>query len=502
MNMFYKTNNMKTKILMIALTLIVCSGCKKSFLELEPKTRVTANLSYISEDDYRQAVTGIYASLRGLYNDAYVMGEMRSDNANYVFNSTISGGQFISKYEIASFIDVPNNFNTKNKFVFCYQGISRANAVLRRIDASTINATLKSNLKGQAEFLRAFYYFELVQYYGDVPLYLTDLSEVNNVAETKLPRSPKADVYKQILADATDAANLLPNTPVVKGQVAKGAAKMLLGYVYMTLKQYADAERVLKEVTTLGYSLLPDYASIFLPTNKNNAESIFEIQYLQGNFGLQNGIVYQLLPATSQTVNLTGIVGNNQTTGGWNVPSADLIAAYEANDKRKAVSIATSYIDGSGNTVQQLYVKKYLNLPHFQYNNTNDDWPVYRYADALLLLAESLNEQGKNAEAITYLDQVRTRAGITTYALSGQTDLRAAIAKERRVELAFENHRWLDLVRTGQAITVMNAYGAKLKPTRPDISPLAFNVTANRLIFPIPQDELNLNNLLTQNPGY
>lgn len=493
---------MNAKILMAVLLLVVSSSCKKSFLELEPKTRVTANASFITEDDFRQAVTGAYAPLRSLYNDAYVMGEMRSDNTNYVFNVTISGGQFISKYETASFIDVPNNFNTKNKFVFCYQGIARANAVLKRIDAANINATLKGNLKGQAEFLRAFYYFELVQYYGDVPLYLTDLSEVNTVAETKLPRSPKADVYKQIIADATDAANLMPNTPTVKGQVAKGAAKMLLGYVYMTLKQYADAERVLKEVTTLGYSLLPDYASIFLPANKNNAESIFEVQYLEGIQNLQNTIVYQLLPAVAETKNLTGIVGNNQTTGGWDIPSADLIAAYEPNDKRKDASIATSYVDGDGKTVQQVYVKKYLHLPHFLFNNTNDNWPVYRYADALLLLAESLNEQGKAGEATPYLDQVRTRAGVSTYATSGQTDLRAAIAKERRVELAFENHRWLDLVRTGQAISVMTAYGAKLKPTRPDISPLAFNVTTNRLIFPIPQDELNLNNLLTQNPGY
>lgn len=113
-----------------------------------------------------------------------------------------------------------------------------------------------------------------------------------------------------------------------------------------------------------------------------------------------------------------------------------------------------------------------------------------------------MNEQGKAAEAVPYLDQVRLRAGIGTYAASGQTDIGTAIAKERRVELAFENHRWLDLVRTGQALTVMNAYGAKLKSTRPDISPLAFNVTANKLIFPIPQDELNLNNLLKQNPGY
>ncbi len=489
---------MTIKILTAAGVLLLTTSCNKSFLELVPQTSVSEASFFVNADDYTKAVTGAYRPLQALYGDAYVMGEMRSDNTYYIYNTSNRGGQIVEKENIGTFTDVATNSYVYNKYVNDYDGIAKTNAVLQRIDGATIDASLKSNLKGQAEFLRAFYYFDLVQYFGGVPLHL---KEVSTVAEAALPRSSAADVYKQIIADATDAANLLPATQTPKGQATKGSAKMLLGYVYMTLKQYPDAEKVLKDVTTLGYSLLPDYASVFDPTNKNNAESIFEVQYLQGTQGLQSNFAYQFAPGVTDTKNITGQTGNSQNIGGWNTPTDDLIAAYEPGDKRKAASIANGYTDPSGTFVAQPFIIKYLH-PHAQFNNTNDDWPVYRYADALLLLAECLNEEAKSAEAILYLNQVRARAGLAATTSTTQTALRDAIAKERRVELAFENHRWLDLVRTGQAIPVLTAFGAKQKQTRSYLSASTYNVTQNRLIFPIPQNELLINGLLTQNPGY
>lgn len=489
---------MKIKILIALLFAASFTACKKSFIELSPKTRVTEADFFKTADDYTQAVVGAYTPLQSIYGDGYVMGEMRSDNATYFASPGLQGGQFSDKYNISGFLDVPVNGNNSNKYVSCYRGIAKTNAVLVRIDNAGIDAAVKANLKGQAQFLRAFYYFELVQYYGGVPLHLT---EVTSVAETALPRSTAADIYKQIIADASSAASLLPAKQTTVGMVTQGSAKTLLGYVYMTLKQYADAEKVLTDVTALGYSLLPNYANVF--ATKNNAESIFEVQYLAGPQGLQSNFAFQFAPNISNVINVLGVVGNNQTTGGWNKPTPDLIAAYETGDTRKAASIAFSYVDGNGNTVNDTYVKKYTHGPYSIFNNTGDDWIIYRYADVLLLLAECLNEEGKSGQAIPYLNQVRARAGLGITTAVAQADLRAAIAKERRVELVFENHRWLDLVRTGQAISVMTAFGTKIKQQQPYLPAAAYtNITQTRFIFPIPQTEIDINPKLTQNPGY
>ncbi len=491
---------MKMKILAACLLGLLLASCKKSFIELTPQTRVTETNFFQTASDYQQAAVGAYTPLQGLYSDAYVMGEMRSDNATYFASPGLSGGQFTDKYNISGFIDVPVNMFTSNKYVQCYNGIAKANAILVRIDNASIDATVKANVKGQAQFLRAFYYLELVQYYGGVPLHLT---EVTSVEQASLPRSSSADVYKQIIADATSAASLLPAKQTTLGMVTQGSAKTLLGYAYMNLKQYSDAEKVLTDVTSLGYSLLPNYADIFSPTNKNNAESIFEVQYVAGPQGLANNFAFQFAPNISDVTNILGVTGNNQTTGGWNKPTPDLIAAYEAGDKRKAATIASSYKDGTGATITDNYVIKYTHPPYSQFNNAGDDWMVYRYADVLLLLAECLNEEGKSPQAIPYLNQVRARAGLAATAATTQTSLRTAIANERRVELAFENHRWLDLVRTGQAITVMTAFGTKIKQQEPYIPTNAYtSITQNKLIFPIPQTEIDINSLLTQNPGY
>ena len=496
---------MKIKIIIAGMGLLMLGACKKSFIELAPKTRVTEANFFVTAADYQQAIVGAYQPLQGpnnagLYSNAYVMGEMRSDNATYFASPGLQGGEFTDKYNISGFLDVPVNGVTSNKYVTCYSGIARTNSILVRIDNASIDAATKSNVKGQAQFLRAFYYFELVQYFGGVPLHL---KEVTSPAETSLPRSSVADVYTQIIADATSAATLLPAKQATLGMVTQGSAKTLLGYVYMTLKQYSSAQKVLTDVTGLGYSLLPTYASVFDPANKNNAESIFEVQYLEGPAGLQSNFAFQFAPNVTDVTNILGVSGNNQTTGGWDKPTPDLIASYEAGDTRKAATIASSYIAPDGSTVTDNYVIKYTHPPYSVYNNTGEDWMVYRYADVLLLLAESLNEQGNIGQAIPYLNQVRARAGLAATKAASQTDLRTAIAHERRVELAFENHRWLDLVRTGQAIPVMTAFGVTIKQQETYIPAAAYtNINANRLIFPIPQTEIDGNHLLTQNPGY
>lgn len=504
---------MKIKIMATGLLLITLSSCKKSFLDIAPQNFISSNNFFVTQADFTQAVNATYAPLRNVYNSAYINGEMRSDNTHYIYNNTNRGN--LVREEIGDFIDNPTAEPTATKWTFNYRIIAYSNEVLARIDAAAFDDNVKKNLKGQELFLRALAYFDLVQYFGDVPLTLAPTAgsadEILNVKST-LARTPKAEVYAQIIKDAKEAAGLLLNkAQQEKGRATYGAANTLLANVYIVLKQWSDAETVLKEiVNSAQYSLLSDYAAVFDPANKNNAESIFEVQYQQGNLGLQSSFAYVFMPNLTNLTPIVGFTFNNQSIGGWNTPTTDLIAAYESGDKRKAASIADGYTV-SGTFVAQPFIKKYFHLPLPAPNgsspNTNENWPVYRYAEVLLFLAEALNEQGKSGEALPYLNLVRSRAfgaGAGQIATTNQVQLRDIILRERRVELAFENKRWLDLVRTGNAIAIMNAHGAALKASglHPNLVATTYNVTQNRLLFPLPFLEIQVDPNLVQNPGY
>lgn len=492
---------MKIKILAAVAIVLFATACSDDFTDLKPQTFVSSSSFFQTEADFKQAINGAYTSLRNIYNNGYIMGEMRSDNSHYVYHENDRADRNVHKEEIADFTNNALNAYSNSQYYAYYEGISKVNAILARIEGVDFSADSKNNIIGQAKFLRAFYYFGLVRYYGAVPLHL---NEVLTQGETALPRSPVDVVYTQILEDVQDAIAKLPVSQPEKGRATQGAAKTLLGDVNLTLGRYSDAEQVLKEVTNMGYELLPNYADVFDPANKNNLESIFEVQYMQGTQEQQSNWAYQFIPQLTDTGIITGVSGNNQLIGGWNTPSEDLLAAYEPGDSRRDASIADGYTDADGNFVEQPFVIKYLH-PHQTYNNTDNNWPIYRYADVLLMLAEALNEQGKSAEALQYLNKIRDRAfgaEVATITTTNQEELRDIIAHEARIELAFENDRWLDLIRTGRAIEVMNTYGDEMKERHAYLLPRTYNVSQEDLLFPIPQREINLNPLLTQNEGY
>ncbi len=506
---------MTFKILIAAVCLIGLQACKKSFLELSNPNALTSSNFYQTQTDFQQAINGSYSGLRALFGDntqnssgalgAWCMGELRSDNTEYVYNKTDLGG--LANQQIKDFLD--NAFNSTNykKWQACYYILANVNPILQKIDAANIPDTVKNDVKGEALFLRAYAFFELVQYYGDVPFPITP---ANSLQSASLPRTPKDTIYTQIIADASAAASLLPSKAVQSpGHATRGSANMLLGYVYMTLQKYPQAESALLLVDNGDYSLEPNYADIFNPSHKNGPESIFEVQY-SANVGsnLGSNWAYFFAPRLNDLSVIPGFPAgsSNPVYGGWNVPSASLLAEYEAGDTiRFNASISTMAIVDNQNDTVRYWCKKYLH-PHSLNFITDDDWPVYRYGDACLLLAEALNEDGKTTNAIPYILKVRERAGLAdaTFTATSQDDVRKAIAHERRVELAFENHRWLDLVRTGQAITVMNAYGASIKsnPAYYYLLPSSYNVTQDKLLFPIPAGERQINPSLTQNPGY
>ena len=517
---------MKKIYIILAILVLVTTACNDDFINLKPEDQYSAASFYQTEPQFRQAIVATYVPLRSLINNDFYLSEVRSDNTDYDFNGTVSSASYVNRENIADFLDESTNSTTNAVYFACFEGISRANIIIERLPDTEVSAQAKADIDGQAKFLRAFNYFKLVRYFGGVPLYL---KEVRTAEDAFMPRSTKEEVYARIISDAKDAINELapPAKFPQSGQATKGAATMLLAEVYMTQNNYLEAETLLKTLPAMGYALNANYADAFLTTNKNSRESLFEVQYQEGvESGSQpSNFIYTFLPRSTNTFLITGVKTNNSSSGGWNKPTEDLISAYEPNDKRldASIGIAEGVYDASARLtisdnksiinytpapgkVGVPYIKKYVH-PHANPNNTNENWPIYRYSDALLMLAEALNNQGgaKSAEALIYLNEVRDRAfgvGNATITTTDPSSLKVIIAHERRVELAFENHRWHDLVRTGKAIEVMNAYGTELKKKHSYLLPEAYNVTPNKLLYPIPASERELNPTLTQNPGY
>lgn len=492
---------MKTKIYVIWIAGFMLFACQEDFLTIVPETALSSVTFFTKEADFQQAVNGAYVPLRSIVNDrAYLLGEMHSDNTYYARN--ILFGATEQQEDIADFAvptanGVTSNTHVLNQYRLDYQIIARTNQILTTIDKVEFDEESKNNLKGQALFLRAYAYFELVRYFGQAPLHLTP---VTNRQEAALPLATADELYAQITKDAEDAASLLPPKSVQEpGRATSGAAKTLLANVYIEQKRWADAERVLLEVVTSNeYELIADYADAFSTStsNKNNIESVFEVQFQEGSAGLSGSFLYNFLPRPMTPEELKTITGTSNpqplTAEGNNIPTPDIIAAYEPGDERKDASIAYITLSGSlrDNKVYP-YIKKFAKT-HALHGNHGINWPVYRYSEVLLFLAEALNEQGKDGSL--YLNQVRSRAGLG----DAQGDIREAIYQERRVELAFENKRWFDLVRTGRAIEVITAYGQRIKDNPLDYYyPAGAEARSNAftnldLVYGLPADEAAL----------
>jgi starch-binding outer membrane protein, SusD/RagB family len=483
------------------------TGCKK-FLVVTPETQLTSETFFQSESDFKQAVNATYTPMRGIYNTTkFLTTEMHSDNA-YYYRNTLFGAteqqENLADFAITVSGNLTTNSNVLSQYRAYYQIISRANQILTTIDAVDFSADSKNNLKGQALFLRAWSYFDLVRLFGAVPLHLVPATTRE---ETALPLTQVDSIYLQIEKDAQEAIMLLPNKATQEpGRATSGAAKTLLADVYITREQWALAEPLLTDVITNDrYALMPTYAEAFSNTisNKNNQESVFEVQYMEGSDNLNGAQIYNMLPMPLSSAEIAPIIGvsNPQDLSGEgnNAPTPDLIAAYETGDARKDATIGYVTASGSLRTDKTYpYCLKYAK-PHALWNNTGVNIPVYRYSEVLLLLAESLNEQGKTTDAIPYLNQVRTRAGLAGTPASSQSAVHDAIIQERRVELAFECKRWFDLVRTGTAVDVITAYGERVKANPeayyypPGAVPPNNAFTVITPLYPLPADEGALN---------
>jgi hypothetical protein len=456
---------MKLNYKIYTIILLVFVSCSKEFTELAPISERNADNFYNTASDMEVAVNAIFSTLKdnGAFNQSYwILQELRSDNT---FWDGTGLAEEVTVFD--NFTEISTSDITEDAWATSYLGISRANIVLNRIEDISMDASTKSRLTGEALFLRSFYYYNLAVLFGNIPLIL---SETASVEEGNNHQQVAASVvYAQIVADLALAESALPSkASTSNGRISKGAAAALLGKVYLTMGDSFNAESVLRRVLTYGYSLVANYSDLWGVANEYNDESIFEVDF-QGGLGSQGN---------SFTSQFHGVLSQSVTSGQRNIPEQDLVDAYENGDLRFAASIEGVTGTSTGYTI------KFGSTNPFTDDDAPNNWPVLRYADVLLMLAESL---GETNEAYGFINQVRTRAGLAPIDQNTPGTFTDKLLHERRVELAFENHRWPDLLRMNKATTVLAAQGKNVN---------------GKLLFAIPQRELDLNSNFTQNSGY
>ncbi|MCW3108981.1 MAG: RagB/SusD protein [Segetibacter sp.] len=505
---------------LIALLLLSVVSCKKDLLDKAPYGVQTDDSYFKTSADLDKTLIAAYSTLQGppfySYTVAqFVIGDMGSDDAvDASFDPAMT--------ELSVNQQKSTNAHIKTYWSQSYNGIAMSNLVIDKQSVVSGNAEDIKKIAAQAKFLRAFYYYHLVIYFGDVPMPLTYLDP----ARVDLARTPKAQVLAQIQKDLTEAAAVLPTKSAWgsanDGRATSGAALSLLGKAYMFDKKFPEAAAAFKKVIDeSSYSLLTDYGAIFRKTGDyNNAESIFDIKH-KANVPGGN-------PGFSAEGTSFFIYQWPYDAGGYNVMEGtqDLVTEFEKGDPRAIYTLIFAgdvfLRAGSSNykvAPNRKNRKSFIPHPERTANSPNDEAKslhVVRYAEILLLYAEALNENGKPAEALIWLNKVRERARntpsndpqrvSTTFDLSytgtllpdvtttDKTALQKAIWHEQRVELAMEEHRREYLVRTNQ-------YKVRMETAKSQIG--VANITADDLLLPIPASEVDLSNgVITQNKGY
>ncbi len=495
------------------------SSCS-DYLEVENPNATTSDKFFSSEIDVQKAVAGIYNGIRsnaclGETSDLY--SEERSDNAGRTDNQSSAGTPF----QFTNFTLVPTNPEMTGHWNALYAVVSRANYVLSNIDNPAIRFTNESNraiYKSEALFLRALAYFHLVRKWGDVPMVTEFMTSYDDITASTF-RVEKGLVYQQIAGDLANALNSdLPNIQPAsgKGRTCKAAINGLLGQVYLTMgsvladnKQanYTKAKQYLEAAYAMrSFGQLPEipYSDVFDVAKKNTCpEIIFQIVYRQGD---QN--YYSNLAFRNQSIGET-LNSKRTSTGRGFFVNPDLVNDYETGDARKDFSV--KWADHA--SAKAWFITKYRDASEAAGANGwgGNDFILMRYADIILMLAEVNERLGNTAEAISYLNQVRKRAGLASYETSDADaayhakypTLKLAILHERRSELAFENHRLFDLLRAfGENPQDFVSYFKSKKAADYGISDLN-NVSAKDIYFPIPFDEHKLDpEKMYQNQGY
>ncbi|SFB06763.1 RagB/SusD family nutrient uptake outer membrane protein [Algoriphagus aquimarinus] len=490
------------KLLYIVL-LFTITSCADDFLEIYPDTTLSEGNFYQSQQEFILLANGCYIPLRDIEkNTHWVVSELISDNTSFQYN--ILTGEAV-RGVIDQFIITADNRAYAEFWNLSYNGINRTNKLLVEIDRPEVEWTdlaYKYRSSGEAYFLRALYYFNLVRQFGGVPLVLTPISAQEAL---KMGRVSEEEIYASIISDLNSAIEQFSMATKLEenGRANLYSAHGLLGKVYLTMKEYDNAEKSLKKVIDSNkYSLLPNYADLYDPSNKDYKETIFSVQYSENSRELSNRFIFMFAPWSSKG-SITQRPNINIISAGWNQPTTDLLNAFEDGDKRKDVSIKFwNGPDWDGAVRDIPYTGKFKPPISAPDDRTGDNFPVLRYSDVLLMYAEVLNQQGKTGEATSYVQQVRDRAGLkASLAGYGKAQLEELIAKERQVEFCFENQRWYDLKRTDKAVEVMTAHGKRELAQKDFLYNSAYQIDPHKLLAPLPAEQILINSL-TQNPGY
>ena len=505
---------MKRTIISIFLSAVACISVSCN-MEQFPYSE-TADGDYVTDDaSVENLVIGAYNGLHDVLYYEWAVTELRSDNARMrATGSTSQDTKLIEQLDQAT-IETAHTW-VADYWEACYSTINRTNSVLHNLDVVG-DPVLRAQFRGEAQFLRAMLYFNLVRLYG--PVFIVTKKTGADEAR-RMQRSPVNDVYTLIDTDLESIIeeSLLPErmTDARMGRATMSAAKSLLAKVYMTHyavgeEKYMSAKTLLREVLVAagdpqsGGELVP-YAKIFAKDNEMNKEIIFAVRYLSGNVGLGSPFTTLFGPLNNAN---SVVMGSPKH---YNFPSDNLLSAYNANaegdkvDLRKAVVLAEGYTNATtGQWKDERFMVKYLDPDMATEYDAENDWPVLRVGDIALLYAEILNEtEGPTAEALKYLNLIRARAGIRAYdaaELASRYQFREAVRHERRLELAFENQRWFDLLRWGTAVATVNEYFAS------EIFYTGYSYVVNPIaqwqtLLPVPISVININPDVAQNVGY
>lgn len=483
------------KIKYVFIVLIIMASCSDDFIDVQSNNENSEDY-FNSEEDYQQALIAAYDMLQSSYLNV-MLGEIASDN-------TLAGGEnandVVGIQEVDDMVHTSINEQVRNIWQWMYAGVNRANYILEFQNKTDFPG--KEGVLAQARFLRAYYNFELVKWFGDVPFAIDRRLQFGD--QFSIARTPKAEIYALMEQDLIFAAANLPYVQSQTGRITKGAAEALLGKVYLYQDKFVEAGVVLENLIDNGpHDLLTDYSTMFENDNENNIESVFEVQYTD-----LEGAGFGCLQCSegNVAVGFNGIRNYNgplfESGFSFNVPTQEVVDEFEAGDNRLETAILdieawaadTGATFGTGNEHTGYFNRKYISrqgdLNTGDANLTNpNNYRAIRFADVLLMAAEALNRGGiSDSRAEMYLNRVRERAfgNLDNNVSASGAALTNAIYHERRVELVGEGHHFFDLVRTGRAAAEIDGFQS-----------------GKHELFPIPLIEIQLaGNQWAQNPGY